>query len=112
MAHRFFCTTTRTCDRRSGSACRLHAANSYFADADSADLHRAHPHCRCRVVAGPTDSAATFGVLFGGATIARPRVDARTPWVRDALADARFNVVRWRTAAPQHPAYAHEFDGH
>ncbi|HEY1480480.1 MAG TPA: hypothetical protein VGF46_10640 [Gaiellales bacterium] len=71
------------------NACRLHAANSYFADADSADLHRAHPYCRCHVVAGPTVSADTFGVLFGAApTIARPRVDLRTVWVRDALADA------------------------
>jgi hypothetical protein len=40
-----------------------------------------------------------------------PRFPAEPADAHDALADARFNVVRWRTAAPRHPAYQHEFEG-
>jgi hypothetical protein len=40
-----------------------------------------------------------------------PRFPPEPVDAHDALADARFNVVRWRTTAPRHPAYAHEFEG-
>ncbi len=40
-----------------------------------------------------------------------PRFPTEPTDAHDALADARFNVVRWQTAAPLHPAYAREFGG-
>jgi hypothetical protein len=36
---------------RSCRACRRHGANKLFASAAAADAHRAHPGCRCLVVA-------------------------------------------------------------
>jgi hypothetical protein len=39
----------------------------------------------------------------------RPALPPEPADSHDALADARFNVVRWRVSAPLHPAYAAEF---
>ena len=41
----------------------------------------------------------------------KPALPPEPSDAHDALADARFNLVRWRTAAPLHPAYAANLDG-
>lgn len=67
------------------SACRSHAANKRFASAADADAGRAHPHCRCLVVARGTVEGAIYDALFvagGGRSV----VDLRHGWVQVALA--------------------------
>jgi hypothetical protein len=39
-----------------------------------------------------------------------PELPAEPADAHDALADARFNLVRWRISASRHPAYAREFN--
>jgi hypothetical protein len=66
------------------SACRSHAANKLFASAADADAGRAHPFCKCLVVALPALAQGTYDALFadGGA---RPSVDRRSQWVQAVL---------------------------
>jgi hypothetical protein len=86
------------------TACRGHAANSYFATAADADLHRAHPYCQCAVIEGPALPYNTWIALFGPpAAIARPRVDKRTPWVADTLAAAATPPAPSPTPEPSEP---------
>lgn len=64
-------------------ACRRHAQNKLFASA--ADVTRAHPGCRCKVVR-TTVSGERWLALFGHPTHpARRDVDRRRPWVRALL---------------------------
>ncbi len=41
--------------------------------------------------------------------VGSPALPPEPPDAHDALADARFNLVRWRTCAARHPAYARDF---
>jgi hypothetical protein len=63
-------------DCSSCGACTKHAANKVFRSADAAEAGRAHPRCRCEVVAGPALSPTVFDTLFGDST---PSVDRRDP---------------------------------
>lgn len=68
-------------------ACAKHAAHKYFASIADAELDRAHPYCKCRVVEGPEFPYAIWVALFGvPGSIARGSVDSRTPWVAELLA--------------------------
>lgn len=63
------------------SACRSHAANKLFATAAAADVQRAHPGCRCRVVSLGEINRPLYDELFpAGGT--RLSVDRRYPWVQ------------------------------
>jgi hypothetical protein len=69
-------------------ACRRHASNALFPTAVDADLHRAHPFCKCAVVRGAELPHDTWVALFGPpAAMVRRHVDRRTPWVIEALAE-------------------------
>jgi len=69
------------------SACAGHAEHKYFASAADADLDRAHPYCKCRVIEGRKLPYEQWVALFGvPGSIARGNVDDRTPWVADVLA--------------------------
>jgi hypothetical protein len=46
------------------AACRRHAAHKIFASREAAEARRAHPHCRCAIVAVAVP-AAEFVRLFG-----------------------------------------------
>ncbi len=63
-------------------ACVRHARNKVFASAGAADRGRAHPKCRCRVVALGTVDADVYGALFAH----RPSADRRTPGIAELLA--------------------------
>jgi hypothetical protein len=41
--------------------------------------------------------------------VGSPELPPEPSDAHDALADARYNLVRWKVSAPLHPAYAHEF---
>ena len=68
------------------NACTAHAEHKYFASAADADLDRAHPYCKCRVIEGRDLPYAEWVALFGmPGSIARGSVDDRTPWVAEVL---------------------------
>ncbi len=68
------------------NACTAHAEHKYFASAADADLDRAHPYCKCRVIQGRDLPYAEWVALFGiPGSIARGSVDDRTPWVAEVL---------------------------
>lgn len=71
------------------TACHKHAANKLFATAEAADLHRAHPGCKCEVRVGGTLPDSVWIALFGDpdnpADIDRDSVDRRWDWVQDIL---------------------------
>ncbi len=70
-------------------ACLSHAANKLFASAADADAGRAHPGCRCTVVAGVSVAQSVFDQLFAAAASA----DRRTVAVGSLLATPVGNVV-------------------
>ena len=80
------------------NACTAHAAHKYFASVADADLDRAHPYCKCRVVQGrelPYASGSRCSAYPG--SIARGSVDVRTPWVAEVL-DSTPAAARPRTS--------------
>jgi hypothetical protein len=71
------------------AACHAHAANRLFASTAAADAGRAHPGCRCLVVAATHLPYDTWVGLFGlPEAVVRPSVDRRVSWVHDLLAAA------------------------
>ena len=71
------------------NACTAHAAHKYFASIADAELDRAHPYCKCRVVEGQELPYDLWVALFGmPGSVARGSVDSRTPWVAEVLDSA------------------------
>ena len=76
------CSTGGRCSCAGCSACRSHAANKLFATAAAADAKRAHPGCRCQVVALGEINRQLYDALFPAGGI-RLSVDRRYPWVQE-----------------------------
>lgn len=67
-------------------ACTNHGANMLFATTASANLKRAHPHCKCKVVLWGSLPVSTWTALFGTpAKPARLAVDRRDAQIREVL---------------------------
>jgi hypothetical protein len=55
------------------SACKKHAENKIFRTKDAADKYRAHPGCRCQVVAGQVVDTDVAGAVFAKGDVADKR---------------------------------------
>ena len=67
-------------------ACHKHAKNKMFATRRAANRHRAHKHCKCKIVKGGKLKNEVWSDLFGGLENPRRRtVDRRDRRVRRIL---------------------------
>lgn len=81
-------------------ACVSHYQNKLFATAAAADAGRAHPRCKCKVMAAFTVDDATYAALFATAESA----DRRTPGVSELLAGS--TTAPAASAVPADPGSA------
>ena len=82
------------------NACTAHAEHKYFASAADADLDRAHPYCKCRVIQGRDLPYAEWVALFGVPGSSPAEVSMTAP-----RGSPRYSTRRPRRPAPNttHP---------